>query len=47
MINVEKAAYEAFKEIIYGKAAAGSTSAVEPRLPLPQEVFSLLTVGQG
>ena len=40
----EKAKYEAFKEIIYGKAASGADAAVEPRLPLPQEVFELLDI---
>lgn len=40
----EKAKYEAFKEIIYGKAAEGSTSEVAARMPLPQEVFSLLGI---
>ena len=40
----EKAVLEAFEEVIYGKAASGTDAAVEPRLPLPQEVFSLLTV---
>lgn len=42
----EKALYEAFKEIIYGKAASGADAAVEPRLPLPQEVFELLDLVQ-
>lgn len=40
----EIAVYNAFKEIIYGKAASGSDAAVEARLPLPQEVFQLLNV---
>lgn len=40
----EKAVLEAFEEVIYGKAASGAEAAVQPRLPLPQEVFSLLTV---
>lgn len=40
----EKATYEAFKEIIYGKAASGSDPAVQPRLPLPAEVFQLLSL---
>lgn len=42
----EKAALAAFEEIIYGKAAdaQAGTSEVPARLPLPQEVFSLLDV---
>lgn len=40
----EKAVYEAFKEIIYGKAASGADAAVQPRLPLPAEVFQLLSL---
>ena len=45
----QKAALAAFEEIIYGKAADSSagTEAIQPRLPLPQEVFSLLTVANG
>lgn len=49
--NAEKAALTAFEEIIYGKAAVVSDDVsvededpVEPRLPLPAEVFSLLGV---
>ena len=47
--EAEKAALTAFEEIIYGKAADTTTSTPEvaARLPLPQEVFSLLTVSEG
>lgn len=53
--EAEKAALTAFEEIIYGKAAVEAdvehnieaADAVQPRLPLPQEVFSLLTVSAG
>ena len=40
----EKAALAAFEEIIYGKAADASagTAEIPARLPLPQEVFTLL-----
>lgn len=42
----EKALLAAFEEIIYGKAAdaAAGTEAVQPRLPLPAEVFALLSL---
>ena len=40
--EAEQAALAAFEEIIYGKAADGGQAAVQPRLPLPQEVFTLL-----
>jgi hypothetical protein len=41
----QKAALAAFEEIIYGKAADATqgTPAVQPRLPLPAEVISLLS----
>ena len=41
----QKAALAAFEEIIYGKAADATqgTPAVEPRLPLPAEVITLLS----
>ena len=44
--EAEKATLAAFEEIIYGKAAdsVAGTAAVQPRLPLPQEVFTLLNV---
>lgn len=42
--DAEKAALAAFEEIIYGKAAEQGSPAVQPRLPLPAEVFSLLNV---
>lgn len=40
----QKATLAAFEEIIYGKAAdaVAGTDAVQPRLPLPAEVFTLL-----
>lgn len=42
----EKAALAAFEEIIYGKAAdaTAGTDEVQPRLPLPAEVFALLSL---
>ena len=42
----EKATLAAFEEVIYGKAADATmgTPAVSARLPLPQEVFTLLNV---
>ena len=40
--EAEQAALAAFEEIIYGKAAEQGSPAVQPRLPLPQEVFTLL-----
>lgn len=41
--SAQKAALAAFEEIIYGKAAEGANPAVEPRLPLPAEVITLLS----
>lgn len=33
----------AIEEVLYGKAAEGSTAAVEARLPLPDEILSIIT----
>ena len=33
----------AIEEILYGKAASGGEPAVDPRLPLPDEVYEILT----
>jgi hypothetical protein len=41
--KVTEAQLEAIEEILYGKAADGSTPAVEGRLPLPDEVYDILT----
>ena len=45
--EAEKATLAAFEEILYGKAAdaVAGTDAVQPRLPLPQEVVALLGAG--
>jgi hypothetical protein len=44
--TVTEAKFTAFKQIIYGTPADSdaSTPAVEPRLPLPDEVKTLFTV---
>lgn len=43
-----KAKLAAFEDVIYGKAAEGGTgTAVAPRMPLPDEVKTLLTVAAG
>jgi hypothetical protein len=41
--TVDANKFTAFKKIIYGTPADGGTAAVEPRLPLPDEVKTLLT----
>lgn len=45
--TAQKAALAAFEEVIYGKAAdaVAGTDAIQPRLPLPAEVFTMLAVG--
>lgn len=47
--DAEKAALASLEDILYGKDAAGETSAVAPRLPLPEEVINLFkaTVSTG
>ncbi len=45
--KVTAAQLAAIEEIIYGKAADGNTPAVEARLPLPDEVFTILSEANG
>lgn len=40
--KVTKAQLDAIEEILYGKAADGTDPAVDPRLPLPDEVYDIL-----
>lgn len=41
--KVTKAQLDAIEEILYGKAASGNDPAVAARLPLPDEVYDILT----
>lgn len=41
----EKAKYKALLAILYGTAAEGGNAAIPARLPLPQEVFSIIGAG--
>lgn len=43
----QKAALKAFEDVLYGTDATGTSEATVPRLPLPDEVKTLLTVAQG
>lgn len=40
--KADPAKLAALEEILYGKAAEGSTAAVDPRLPLPDEIATLM-----
>ena len=40
-MNVDSAKLTTFEEILYGKPASGGSEAVDPRLPLPDEVASI------
>jgi hypothetical protein len=44
--KVSAAGLAAIEEILYGKAAEGSTPAVDPRLPLPDEVYTIISSAQ-
>jgi len=42
--TAQKAALKAFEDILYGTNTSGDVAGVDPRLPLPAEVITLLTV---
>lgn len=44
--KVTAAQLAAIEEVLYGKAADGSTPAVDARLPLPDEVYDIITSAQ-
>lgn len=42
--DAQKAALAAFEQILYGKAATGGAEAIAPKMPLPADVITDLTV---